>query len=331
MQAVGVDVGYGVVKWVGALGSGSFPSVWAPYSPGGETWGIGASGQPLRIDGVAVTVGHQAAGRPRAHRPFGDGRLADPEALPLLAQALWATGVQGDIVLGSGTPLGVFAQEREAARRALEGRTFTLGDGVRETVIRVARLVLRPQGIGAAISLADEGRLPEPPGLLAVLDIGTRTTDVAVLDLADLSPVVPLSWTLEAGIASAAEALAARVQEATGHLPPPDLALAALCGEPTRWRGAPLPAGVEHLDALADTIRSEIRRRFGPDAGRVAAVAPVGGGAALLADRLAGILPAETVAIEPQAAVLANARGFYATALHLAMDHGHPLGHLAVR
>ena len=312
MQVVGVDVGYGAVKWVGALGSGSFMSAWAPYGPAAEGWGIGAAERPLYLDGVPVTVGDRAATRPGAHRPFADGRLADPEALPLLAQALWAAGVQGDIVLGSGTPLGVFAHEREAARRALEGRTFILGDGVSQTPVRISRLVLRPQGIGAAIHLAGEGRLPDGPGLLAVLDVGTRTTDVAVLDLADLSPVVALSCTLEAGIATAAEALAAEVQSATGHLPPPDLALAALRGEQTRWRGAPLPAGGQHLDSLAGTIRAEVQRRFGSDAGRVAAVAPVGGGAALLGDRLVGVLPAETVASED--AALANARGFYAAA-----------------
>jgi hypothetical protein len=73
-----------------------------------------------------------------------------------------------------------------------------------------------------------------------------------------------------------------------------------------------LPAGGQHLDSLAGTIRAEVQRRFGSDAGRVAAVAPVGGGAALLGDRLVGVLPAETVASED--AALANARGFYAAA-----------------
>lgn len=312
MQSVGIDVGYGAVKWVGASGSGSFASVWCPYASSAESWGIGGTARPLHVDGVPVLVG--AEGRPGAHRPFADGRLADPEALPLLAQALWAAGVQGDTVLGSGTPLGLFAQERAAARAALEGRTLRLSDGVSERIVRIARLVLRPQGIGAALHLAAQDRLPEPPGLLVVLDIGTRTTDVATLDMSDLSPVVGLSFTCEVGVATAAESLAASVQSATGHLPPPDLATAALRGDAARWRGVPLPSGCEHLDALADAIRAEVQRRFGAEAGRVVAVAPVGGGAALLADRLAAILPAEIVSITSDGSVFANARGFYAAA-----------------
>ena len=82
MQVVGVDVGYGAVKWVGALGAGCFASVWVPYWAGAERWGIGSALRPLYLDGVPVTVGDRAATRPGAHRPFADGRLADPEALP---------------------------------------------------------------------------------------------------------------------------------------------------------------------------------------------------------------------------------------------------------
>ena len=97
-------------------------------------------------------------------RPFADGRLADPETLPLLAAALWQAGVEGDVALGSGPPLGRFAAEKNAARAALEGRVLRLSDGARERTVRIARLVLRPQGVGPALYLAARGLLPHRAG-----------------------------------------------------------------------------------------------------------------------------------------------------------------------
>ncbi len=322
MQAIGVDVGYGAVKWAGSLGRGTFASAWAPYVGGAETWGIGTADRPLMVDGRAVLVGDRAASRPGAHRPFADGRLADSDALPLLAQALWAAGVQGDVVLGSGTPLGMFAQERDAARSALEGRALILGDGTHQTTVRIARLVLRPQGVGAALFLASQARLPQGTGYLVLIDVGTRTTDVLTLEAGDLSPVMPLCFSLEAGAATAAESLAASAQAAMGHLPPADLALAAL-RQPVPWRGQPI-GGTEagpHLGSLAAGIRDEVRRRFGPDAGRVLAKAVVGGGGVLLADKLADVLPGQAVPVSPEEAVFANALGF-ARAAGRAADRG---------
>ena len=311
MQAVGVDLGYGITKGVGPLGRQAFASVWVPYTGGAEAWGIGAVDRHLTVDGRAVQVGDRAASRPGARRPFADGRLADPEALPLLAEALWRAGVQGDVVLGSGTPLGMFSQERETARQALEGRTLALGDGVRTVEVRIAQVALRPQGVGAALWLASRGLLRGEDGYVVILDIGTRTTDVLTLEPPNLSPVMPLSFSLEAGASTAAEALGAAVQASTGHLPAPDVTVAAL-RQPVRWGGRPIggPQAGPYLDDLAGGIRDEVRRRFGLDAGRVATVALVGGGSALLGNRLVGILPGTPVAVGQEDAVYANAEGF---------------------
>ncbi len=312
MQAVGVDLGYGVTKVAGGTGRHSFASAWTPYSGGAEAWGIGTADQPLTVDGRTVMVGDRAASRPGAHRPFGDGRMADADALPLLAAALWRSGVRGDVVLGSGTPLGRFARERAGAKAALEGRVLTLGDGQHETTVRIARLVLRPQGVGAALYLEAAGLLRTGgDGYVVVVDVGTRTTDVLTLEATDHAPVLPLCFSLEAGAATAAEAVAQTAQPTTGHLPPADVTLAAL-RRPVSWGGQTIggPQADAALNDLATGIRDELRRRFGPDGQRVAAVALVGGGGILLADRLAGTLPGATVPIDPQDALFANAEGF---------------------
>ncbi len=244
MQAIGVDLGYGVTKVAGPDGRTAFASAWVPHTSGAEAWGIGAADHPLTLDGRTAMVGDRAASRPGAHRPFGDGRLADPEALPLLAAALWRSGVQGDVVLGSGTPLGMFAVERTAAKAALEGRTLTLGDGVRQRTVRIARLVLRPQGVGAALWLLARGVMCATDGYAVVVDVGTRTTDVLTLAPPDHSPVMPLCFSLEAGVATAA---ATRACTVTPHRD-------ALDGGPRSGKGGPPPRprgpGGRHRDGV---------------------------------------------------------------------------------
>ncbi len=312
MQVVAADIGYGQVKWVAGSRRGRFEAAWAPHTPDAEAWGLGSQPEVLRVGDEVVIAGDRAASLPGAHRPFGAGRLADPEALPLLAQALWESGAEGEVVLGSGTPLGAFAQERAAARAAMEGRTLHLSDGRRERTVRIAGVVLRPQGVGAALFLASRSGLSDRHGALRAVDVGSRTTDVLCLELRDLTPVAALCFSLESGVSTVAGALAASIQRATGHLPPPDLAQAALMG-PAAWHGqicgGPAEAG-PHLDALAETIAAELRRRLGGDLGRVTATALVGGGALLLGDRLTTRCPGCPLPVRPEEAVFANALGY---------------------
>ena len=184
-------------------------------------------------------------------------------------------------------------------------------------------MVLRPQGVGAALYLASEGALPSDPGYGAIVDVGTRTTDVLTVDLPTLTPVPELCFSLEAGVATAAEALPAAVQAKTGRLPPPDVAVAALTA-PVAWGAGTVggSAAKVHLDDLAATVRTEVRRRFGGDADRVLVHALVGGGSVLLGDRLAHLLPGRTVEIGAEDAVFANALGFADAAAHAARKYG---------
>jgi hypothetical protein len=263
------------------------------------------------VDGVPLVVGDAAASHPAARRPFGDGRLADPETLPLLAAALWQAGVEGEVALGSGPPLGSFAAEKDAARAALEGRVLRLSDGARERTVRIARLVPHPGGWRGAL-LAARALLPPSGGYAVIVDVGTRTTDVMAASLRDLSPVFDLCCSFGLGVATAANALARDVQRRTGHLPPFDAAAEAL-REPQPWHSGAIGGADEaapHLDALAAAIRREAPRVFGDAAQQVAAIAMVGGGAVLLGERLRGLLPGRVIALTDQERVQANAVGF---------------------
>ena len=130
--------------------------------------------------------------------------------------------------------------------------------------------------------------------------------------LRDLSPVFDLCCSFGLGVATAANALARDVQRRTGHLPPFDLSAAAL-REPQPWQGGSVGGPAEaapHLEGLSAAIRREIHRVFGDAAQQVAVLAPVGGGAVLLGERLDGLLPGRVVAMADQERVQANAIGF---------------------
>ncbi|MDI3297634.1 MAG: ParM/StbA family protein [Bacillota bacterium] len=310
LVVIGIDLGYGRVK-VAARERRPFDlaAAWAP-APQAD-WGLGRT-RPVFVDGRAYVIGDAAEARPGARRPFGTGLLASADALPLLGAALWLAGADGDVALGTGTPLGAFMREREAAREALEGRAIAVGDGRRERRVVIRRLALQPEGVAAAAWLAASGRLPRAPGYGAVLDVGTRTLDVLALELSRLEPLPELSFTEDLGLASAAEALAGRIEAELGSRLPPDLALRAL-REPVTWNGRQVggPDGANWaLDGLAELIRDAVARRLGGEAGRVRAWAAVGGGSIALGQRLDGILPGERARMTEREAIFANAMGF---------------------
>lgn len=317
MIAIGIDLGFGVTKWACNGRRGSFDSAWCPHPDTARGWGLGG-GPTLTVDGVRVITGTGAASRPDTRHPLADGRLADPEALPLLAAALWDAGAEGDVTLGSGPPLGAFATERDAARAALEGRTLHLVSGGQERTVHIVRLVLRPQGVGAALHLMARGLLPAQAGYGVIIDVGTRTTDVLTVSLRDVSPVMALCCSFGLGLATAARDLSAAAQHRTGHLPPFGLAMVAL-REPQPWAGGviggddALCGATPYLASLAASIRREVQRLFGDQAEQVAALALVGGGAALLGDRLRGALadlPGREVPLRTEDQLYANALGF---------------------
>lgn len=316
---VGVDLGYGMVKVVPdpPRRASRFPAWWAPHARGAERWGIGRGDTPLLVNGHAIIAGAAAAARPGARRPFADGRLADPEAFPLLAAALWESGADGDVILGSGTPLDRFDIEREESRRALEGMTVELERGAVRRTVRIVRVALQPQGVGAAAHLAAIGRIDgHVSGYAVVVDVGTRTTDVLTVLLPKLTPVRELSFSLEVGVNTAAERLALTLRDVTGMPVPPDVAMAAL-SEPVAWAGRQVGGPDDArgpLDELASALRSAVRSRFGQDAGRVACWAAVGGGAVLLGGRIDGLLPGDRIPVGPRDAVFANAAGFHLAA-----------------
>lgn len=310
---IGIDVGYGDVKVVGPDGRRhSFPSRWAPHRA--TSWGIGSTAKVLTLDGgEPFAVGEAADGLPGVREPQADGRLADPAPLPLLAAALHATRVPdgAEVALGSGLPLGRYDQEAPAAREALRGRALVIGQGKDVRRVTIRKVVLRPQGVGAALHLVATGALHARSGLVLVVDVGSRTTDVLALHARSLEPIPELSGSMALGVGDAAAGLAQEIAAQEGFIPPANLAREALAA-PVTYRGQTYggqKAAAPHLDVLAGRITDGLRAMLREALDSVSALALVGGGAVLLADRLTD-LPGDRVRCPAADAPYANALGY---------------------
>ncbi|KAA8923473.1 actin-like protein [Thermoplasma sp.] len=318
MVVVGLDVGYGDTKVIGVDGKRIlFPSRWAVTET--ESWGIGGKIPVLSTDGgqTKFIYGKYASGN-NIRVPQGDGRLASKEAFPLIAAALWESGIHNDgspvdLVIGSGTPLGTFDLEVKAAKEALENKVLTVtGPEGEVRQFNITRLIMRPQGVGAALYLLNQGIIEQQPGYGVVIDVGSRTTDVLTINLMDMEPVVELSFSLQIGVGDAISALSRKIAKETGFVVPFDLAQEAL-SHPVMFRqkqvGGPEVSG-PILEDLANRIIENIRLNLRGEVDRVTSLIPVGGGSNLIGDRFDEIAPGTLVKIKPDDLQFANALGY---------------------
>ncbi len=317
MVVIGLDVGYGDTKVIGLDGKRLiFPSRWAITET--ESWGIGGKIPVLSTDGQTKFIYGKYASGSNIRVPQGDGRLASKEAFPLIAAALWETGIQSDgtpadIVLGSGTPLGTFDLEVKAAREALENKTITITGPEGETrSFKINRLIMRPQGVGAALYLLGKGTITQQPGYGVVIDVGSRTTDVLTINLEDMEPVIEISFSLQLGIGDAVSTLSKKIAKEAGFVLPFDLAQEALSKQ-IMFRQKPVggPEVAEPiLNDLASRIIENIRINMRGEVDRITNLIPVGGGSALIGDKFDEIAPGTTAKIPPEDLQFANVLGY---------------------
>lgn len=316
---VGIDLGYGDTKVVGINGERiRFPSRWAKHD-GTMSWGIGGNIPILNVDGGTdhFAFGEDASG-PNSREPLGDGRLADNASLPLIAAALWASGAGSDgsptqIVLGSGTPLGTFDKELADARKALEGRSIKVTAMSGETrELSIDRLVMRPQGVGAALYMIESGLMKQQKGLATVIDVGSRTTDVLTLNLMTMEPVLQMSFSITTGIGDSVSEIAKAIARETGFVVPTDVARDSISSSvmfKQKEVGGPEFAA-PFLQDLADRIIDNMRANLRSELDRVTALIPVGGGAALIGQKLESLAPGALIKIPEEDLPFANALGY---------------------
>ena len=323
---IGIDAGYGWTKWSANNKSDRFPSIWAPYQSGSEGWGI-SHAVPIIVNDMAPAVtGHQCVGSTQIRHPFQDSRLTNPDILPILATAIWEAGVEGDIILGTGTPLETFSSEVDNSTQALTNLILQIRCGHETRSVRIVKACLRPQGVAAAIWLLWERRIAQQRAadLYLVIDIGNRTTDVLTLRMDNGQPIPNLSFSSSIAIATAATRFQKTLSQKTGTPIPLDEAQKAL-EEPVFWNGHNIggpDAASPFLDNLAEALKDEIRQHLGSFLPRVSGFVTVGGGAALLGRRLDNVSNGTRTHLSVEESIFANTYGYQRTAEREATRNG---------
>ncbi len=317
MAILGVDLGYGDTKLVTEDNKkAKFPSRWMPAES--RNWGIGGNIPIISInDGETFVFGEDATGT-NLREPQGDGRLTDPNAMQLLAGALWKSGIgkasqKTDVILASGTQLTSFDKEIVAANELLEGKDLKIksADG-KEQKFHISKLIMRPQGVGAAIYLLNQGLLKKQYGNGVVIDIGFKTTDVLTLNLKNLEPIVEQSFSIQAGIGDVVSGISKAIGKETGFIVPADVARDSI-GKKVTFKQSKIggPEVSEPLLAeLAQKIIDEMRENLREDLDRITELIPVGGGSVLIGDKLEDIAPGHMIKVPPEDMQFANVLGY---------------------
>lgn len=223
-QLVSVDLGYGYVKGVSSTGKRIlFPTMIAAGHERKLMTIFGGSNVDnmnnlhARIQGVDYFLGDLAREARTYTRLFDRERHNHPYTQIILqaAVSLLVEEEVDSVVLVTGLPLDFYQSQASEFRRALQGMNIDVqwvagplkGQSRKLTVEQV---YVFPQGAGAIfVALVDEGGKPIYPELMApgiqvgLIDIGHRTTDYVVVEMAPNGSMIPKSeWsgTIDEGI-----------------------------------------------------------------------------------------------------------------------------------
>ncbi|MCR4425009.1 MAG: ParM/StbA family protein [Firmicutes bacterium] len=327
---IGIDLGYGFVKGVDTIGSKlCFPSVVARGRKRQLTSLFGGAVKEYEVvlNGEAYAVGERALRGGDATRAFGEDRYEHFSSPVLLATALaiLTKGSGQPVHVATGLPLSYYAVHGERFRdmilRMADARVEIPGlyEGTRR--LNIGDATIYPQAAGALWSyLFDEnGRMTDPAyvaqgGLVGVVDIGYKTTDYLLADLAGLEILEELSGTINMGMSDIFKEVQSEIQGETGHVV--DLLKVeggVLTGR--LWfmgREIDVAAKSERLGKrVAETIADRLMLAWRDQRRFLRCLYVAGGGAATLAHYLeTGDSPVQCIP-DPQ---YANARGFVCAA-----------------
>jgi plasmid segregation protein ParM len=320
---VGLDLGYGYTKAVSETGGWvCFPSVVAPAEFIRFQADVAAPSQinGLTLYGTAegdLFVGELATqqGRPGAVRsPRDRDRVADPIVTHLTKAAfgMLLGGVDHAAVsLVTGLPVDYYQDARQLAEH-LRGQHTIQVDSY-STIVDVGDVLVVPQPFGALLSvlLDERGKLMADVeylvrGTVGVLDVGTYTTDLILVD--GLEYIEAGSSSLEGGVSTMLEMLRKvlldeyRVSYEAHQL---EVAIRrgwlVVDGKTVKLNGL---AG-EHLSTIAQSIEARARTLWNVSA--LSAIILAGGGALALRPWLE---PYFKQAIYAPEAAMANVNGF---------------------
>lgn len=311
IQILAIDVGYKKVKYVSHHREGIINAVIAPEKTVmSDTYSAVSKSTPLLVDGMAYWVGEDALYQPSAVTSAQNQRMTTELAKVLVAAAAWESNLEGDIVLSTGLPLDLFKDEQSITERTWLRHQLTIEKGGVQRKVRFTAVELLPQGIAAllyALSLKTIADKWPSSGLVTLIDLGERTTDVATVRADTLEPIRGLCFSIEVGIRDLKQQIL-RIAKQELPLIPEFMADELLKNGTGIYRRQSYDFSQVRKDSIeqfSHQVVGELQTRFAASDSLIALALLAGGGAEVLGDTISPIYNAEVIDDPTMANVLA--------------------------
>jgi plasmid segregation protein ParM len=331
MGVLGIDIGFGFTKatngkdtlvFKSLLGDAADVQFWADFGDDAPTDHI-----HVTIDGESYFIGDLAEQQSSVlNFTLDQERLLSDyvKILSLTAAGMLTqngSSTHRPINLVSGLPIGFFKENHNRFNEQLTGHhtiTFHSPDGketIREIYINKVRMLPQPMGSILNLLMNNDGKVANTDlarQKIGVVDIGFRTTDLAILDR--LRYINRGSKTIDMGIAKAFGVIANKLREKSSvNVELYRLYRAAETGTITmRGHGFSFPKIREQVySQLATSIADEVDRLWVND-WDIEAIYLSGGGSRELASFLEPLIVGNVIPVDPdQDARLNNVKGYF--------------------
>ena len=337
MKILGIDIGFGFTKatngkdtliFKSLLGDAADIQFWADFGDNAPTDHI-----HVTIDGESYFIGDLAEQQSSVlnftldqERLISDYvKTLSLTAAGMLMQDESATNTPINLI--SGLPIGYFKENHNRFNEQLAGHhtiTYHSSDGKeknREIYINKVRMLPQPMGSIVNLLMNDNGKIANPDlakQKIGVIDIGFRTTDLAILDR--LRYINRGSKTIDMGIAKGFGVIANKLREKSSvNVELYRLYRAAETGSITmRGHGFSFPKIRDQVySQLATSIADEIDRLWAND-WDIESIFLSGGGSRELAGFLEPLIVGNVIPIDPeQDSRLNNVKGYLKYGRHI--------------
>lgn len=318
---IGVDVGYGYTKAIAENGDSLiFPSaVGTGYERKMEK--LINAGQS-ETDNYDLIIEHNGERRhyfvgnlailqsPDAARPFSDDRSKAEEIQPALLTAISRLAKGDKVTLITGLPLEPFFKQARSLKNSLEkmsGMQVIL-NGER-LVIQLDQVIMFPQAVAAMYAQIKKNNNGNS-GVVGLIDMGFRTTDIIMFDLSEKKFLDSYKETLPYGMNNIVIGIQDEIKNETGYTASLEQIEQSLMKQKPlffdRREYDVVEMASRQESSLRNFIVSNIKRRWRDKQKELKMVYLVGGGAFLLQSGISEFADCEVV----RGAQFANARGY---------------------
>ncbi|MFP4475280.1 MAG: hypothetical protein ACLFOY_06945 [Desulfatibacillaceae bacterium] len=336
MELLGIDVGFGFTKatngkefimFKSVIGEATELQFWSDLAQGPLTNNLHVS-----IDDKSYFVGDLAERQSDVRQYTLDQEKLITEYVKVLALTMAGLFCEKFVPLHlvSGLPVGYFRDFGEKFTRQILGHhnvNFMKADGSKVTRrLNIAKVRMVPQPFGSVLNLlmSDKGKIVKADMArqkLGVIDVGFRTTDIAILD--KLQYINRGSRTMDTGMSEAFRTIANKLREKTGISMELYRLYEAVGKGSIKVRGQEITF-VKMRDQvyaqIADEIAKEINTLWA-DEWDMDAIVLTGGGCMELARHLQPLVIGNVIPMENEVdARLNNVQGYFKYARHLWAD-----------